>query len=72
MEDIREILQELRLTIGDDIDAGERDRQQARIKRMLIALGAQEEELDEEMRQHKQQQVSSCSMRVCKTRQPCS
>ena len=56
MGEVRDVLRELRLTVGDAGDTGDRERQQARIKRMLLAMGVAEEELDAELKAHKQQQ----------------
>ena len=56
MSEVRDVLREVRLTIGSEGDSGERERQQARVKRMLTAMGIAEEELDNELRDHRQQQ----------------
>lgn len=56
MAEVRDVLREVRLTIGSEGDKGERERQQARVKRVLLAMGVAEEDLDNEFRDHKQQQ----------------
>lgn len=64
MDEVREVLREQRLTIGDEGDTGDRERQQARVKRMLVALGVTEEELDAELKDHKQEQ-EVCRPKSC-------
>ena len=59
MAEVREVLREVRLTIGSEGDSGERERQQARVKRMLIVMGVPEEDLDNELRDYKQQQEAA-------------
>lgn len=56
MSEVREVLREVRLTIGDAGDTGDRERQQARVKRMLVAMGVAEEDLDNELRDYKRDQ----------------
>lgn len=56
MSEVRDILREVRLTIGDEGDSGDRERQQARVKRMLLAMGVAEDDLDNELREHKRDQ----------------
>lgn len=61
MSEVRDVLREVRLTIGSEGDSGERERQQARVKRMLTAMGVAEEELDNELRDHRQQQEAAAA-----------
>lgn len=61
MAEVRDVLREVRLTIGSEGDSGERERQQARVKRMLTAMGVSEEDLDAELREHKQQQEAAAA-----------
>lgn len=61
MAEVRDVLREVRLTIGSEGDAGERERQQARVKRMLTAMGVSEDDLDAELREHKQQQEADAA-----------
>ncbi|DBA65719.1 TPA: hypothetical protein ACH3X2_002764 [Trebouxia sp. C0005] len=61
MAEVRDVLREVRLTIGSEGDAGERERQQARGKRMLIAMGVAEDDLDAELREHKLQQEADAA-----------
>ena len=61
MCEVRDVLREVRLTIGSEGDSGERERQQARVKRMLTAMGVAEEELDNELRDHRQQQEAAAA-----------
>lgn len=61
MSEVRDVLREVRLTIGSEGDSGERERQQARVKRMLTAMGVAEEDLDNELRDHKQQQEAAAA-----------
>ena len=62
MSEVRDILREVRLTIGDEGDSGDRERQQARVKRMLLAMGVAEEDLDNELREHKREQEVGASL----------
>ena len=62
MAEVRDVLREVRLTIGSEGDSGERERQQARVKRMLTAMGVSEEDLDNELRDHKQQQEAAAAV----------
>ena len=59
MSEVRDVLREVRLTVGSEGDSGERERQQARVKRMLTAMGVAEEDLDNELRDHRQQQEAA-------------
>ena len=59
MSEVRDVLREVRLTIGSEGDSGERERQQARVKRMLTAMGVAEEDLDNELRDHRQRQEAA-------------
>lgn len=59
MSEVRDVLREVRLTIGDEGDSGDRERQQARVKRMLVAMGVPEEDLDTELRGYKRDQEVS-------------
>ena len=61
MAEVRDVLREVRLTIGSEGDAGERERQQARVKRMLTAMGVSEDDLDAELREHKLQQEADAA-----------
>lgn len=61
MSEVRDVLREVRLTIGSEGDSGERERLQARVKRMLTAMGVAEEDLDNELRDHKQQQDAAAA-----------
>lgn len=61
MSEVRDVLREVRLTIGSEGDSGERERQQARVKRMLTAMGVAEEDLDNELRDHTQQQEAAAA-----------
>lgn len=61
MAEVRDVLREVRLTVGSEGDSGERERQQARVKRMLIVMGVPEEDLDNELRDHKQQQEAAAA-----------
>ena len=61
MSEVRDVLREVRLTIGSEGDSGERERLQARVKRMLTAMGVGEEDLDNELRDHKQQQEAAAA-----------
>ena len=61
MTEVRDVLREVRLTVGSEGDSGERERQQARVKRMLIAMGVSEDDLDSELREHKQQQEAAAA-----------
>ena len=72
MSEVRDILREVRLTIGDEGDSGDRERQQARVKRMLVAMGVSEEDLDNELKEYKRDQEvgvvynapASCSIAI--------
>ena len=64
MSEVRDILREVRLTIGDEGDSGDRERQQARVKRMLLAMGVAEDDLDNELREHKREQEVGASLNV--------
>ena len=72
MAEVRDVLREVRLTIGSEGDSGERERQQARVKRMLLAMGVPEEELDTELREYKQQQeaAADAAAAASQARQP--
>ena len=61
MSEVRDVLREVRLTIGSEGDSGEHERQQARVKRMLTAMGVADEELDNELRDHRQQQEAAAA-----------
>lgn len=61
MTEVRDVLREVRLTVGSEGDSGERERQQARVKRMLISMGVSEDDLDSELREHKQQQEAAAA-----------
>ena len=61
MTEVRDVLREVRLTVGSEGDNGERERQQARVKRMLISMGVSEDDLDSELREHKQQQEAAAA-----------
>lgn len=61
MAEVRDVLREVRITIGSEGDSGERERQQARVKRMLTAMGVSEEDLDTELREHRQQQEAAAA-----------
>ena len=61
MSEVRDVLREVRLTIGSEGDSGERERLQARVKRMLTAMGVAEEDLDNELRDHRQQQEAAAA-----------
>lgn len=61
MSEVRDVLREVRLTIGSEGDSGERERLQARVKRMLTAMGLAEEDLDNELRDHRQQQEAAAA-----------
>lgn len=61
MSEVRDVLREVRVTIGSEGDSGERERLQARVKRMLTAMGLAEEDLDTELRDHRQQQEAAAA-----------
>ncbi len=70
MTEVRDVLREVRLTIGSEGDSGERERQQARVKRMLTAMGVSEDDLDTELREHKQQQEEAAAAAAPEAVQP--
>lgn len=70
MSEVRDILREVRLTIGDEGDSGDRERQQARVKRMLVAMGVSEEDLDHELKEYKRDQEVGVAYNAVRTNYP--